>query len=509
MAAMNRSDTADLDPKPGAELNLDDDSLFAELDSEVMASDESGGGDLDFDFDLGGDATAADSGGGLEAEGSGSGGGAMDLDLGGDASSQAGSINLDDLELDVEESKPAEPAAGELDLGGEGRAAADFGDIDLELEGATPAAGGEAADELLDLEIDGEEAPASAGEAIDLDTLELGDESAEPLGEDMEALDLDLEGGGLESLDLGAVDSGLVDLEPEPAVESTLEPAGADLGLEELSVQPIELPEEPVFDLGAAPAGVPAAEAGAPGEFHAAEDIQLDEEPLHLELDEVAMESAGEIPGAETVETFELTEEAPVPLEPDMLAEPAIEFETAAATDIGAQSAREFVAVRDVQVDDDTLLELNLDDVEAGQITQEDEPVMAHQEPQAAAAMEETIPLTEQLEIPPEVGARAGRARIASLPREGIARAQPAMPERMLNSEILMAVSHQIAVQLGSLSLNGKELLEIGYGSVLPLDRAIGEPVDLVLDNKTIAQGEVVLINGKTLGVRIVALNKH
>jgi flagellar motor switch protein FliN len=478
-----------------------------------MASDESGGGDLDFDFDLGGDATAADSGGErdreLDAEGSGSGAGAMDLDLGGDDSGQAGLIDLDDLELDVEESKPAEPAAGELDLVGEGRTAADFGDIDLELEGATPAAGGEAGDELLDLEIGGEEAPAPAEEAIDLETLELGDESAEPLGEDMEALDLDLEGGGLEALDLGAVDSGLVDLEPEPAVETALEPAQADFGLDELSVQPIELPEEPVFDLGAAPAGVPAAEAGAPEEFHAAEDIQLDEEPLHLELDEVAMEPAGEIPGAETVETFELTEEAPVPLEPEMRAEPAIEFETAAATDLGAQPAQEFVAVRDVQVDDDTLLELNLDDVEAGQITQEDEPVMAYQEPQAAAAMEETIPLTEQLEIPPEVGARAERARVAPLPREGIARAQPAMPERMLNSEILMAVSHQVSVQLGSLSLNGKELLKIGYGSVLPLDRAIGEPVDLVLDNKTIAQGEVVLINGKTLGVRIVALNKH
>ncbi|MBI3197623.1 MAG: FliM/FliN family flagellar motor switch protein, partial [Rhodospirillales bacterium] len=50
---------------------------------------------------------------------------------------------------------------------------------------------------------------------------------------------------------------------------------------------------------------------------------------------------------------------------------------------------------------------------------------------------------------------------------------------------------------VNGVSLNGKELLDISYGSVLPLERVIGEPVDLVLENKTIAQAEVVLINGK------------
>ena len=43
----------------------------------------------------------------------------------------------------------------------------------------------------------------------------------------------------------------------------------------------------------------------------------------------------------------------------------------------------------------------------------------------------------------------------------------------LLGNDILMAVSHQISVQLGSLNLNGKELLDISYGSVLPLERAI------------------------------------
>jgi flagellar motor switch protein FliN/FliY len=61
---------------------------------------------------------------------------------------------------------------------------------------------------------------------------------------------------------------------------------------------------------------------------------------------------------------------------------------------------------------------------------------------------------------------------------------------------------------MGSVSLRGQDILDLNYGSVVPLDRSVGEPVDLVLEGRAIAQGEIVLINGKNLGVRIVAVNK-
>jgi flagellar motor switch/type III secretory pathway protein FliN len=50
--------------------------------------------------------------------------------------------------------------------------------------------------------------------------------------------------------------------------------------------------------------------------------------------------------------------------------------------------------------------------------------------------------------------------------------------------------------------------LNLSHGSVVPLNRAAGEPVDLTLDGKTIAQGEIVVINGRNLGVRIVSVSK-
>ena len=51
--------------------------------------------------------------------------------------------------------------------------------------------------------------------------------------------------------------------------------------------------------------------------------------------------------------------------------------------------------------------------------------------------------------------------------------------------------------------------LEEGQQAViLEFGRTVGEPVDLMLEGKAIAQGEIVLINGKNLGVRIVAVSK-
>ena len=77
-----------------------------------------------------------------------------------------------------------------------------------------------------------------------------------------------------------------------------------------------------------------------------------------------------------------------------------------------------------------------------------------------------------------------------------------------ISTEILLSIPHRVNVEMGSVAMNGKDILELDYGSVVPLDRGVGEPVSLVLEGKAIAQGEIVLINGKSLGVRIVAVSK-
>jgi flagellar motor switch protein FliN/FliY len=53
-----------------------------------------------------------------------------------------------------------------------------------------------------------------------------------------------------------------------------------------------------------------------------------------------------------------------------------------------------------------------------------------------------------------------------------------------------------------------QELLELTPGSVLELDKAVGEPVDIYVAGRLIAKGEVVVVLGERLGVRITELIK-
>jgi flagellar motor switch protein FliN len=62
-----------------------------------------------------------------------------------------------------------------------------------------------------------------------------------------------------------------------------------------------------------------------------------------------------------------------------------------------------------------------------------------------------------------------------------------------------------LTVSLGKQSLTIDELKNIGKGDVISLDKLAGEPCDLMVNNKIIAKGEVVVVNEK-YGIRITRL---
>ncbi|HHU75562.1 MAG TPA: flagellar motor switch protein FliN [Firmicutes bacterium] len=70
------------------------------------------------------------------------------------------------------------------------------------------------------------------------------------------------------------------------------------------------------------------------------------------------------------------------------------------------------------------------------------------------------------------------------------------------NLEIIMDFSLTLSVQLGKSSRNLKEVRGIRPGAVLELDRFISEPVDILINNRLIAQGEVVIV-GEHFGIKI------
>lgn len=73
------------------------------------------------------------------------------------------------------------------------------------------------------------------------------------------------------------------------------------------------------------------------------------------------------------------------------------------------------------------------------------------------------------------------------------------------NISMLMDVEMDVTIELGKADLSIKKILELAPGSVIELDRMAGEPVDLVVNNKVVAKGEVVVVD-ENFGIRIVSL---
>jgi flagellar motor switch protein FliN/FliY len=67
---------------------------------------------------------------------------------------------------------------------------------------------------------------------------------------------------------------------------------------------------------------------------------------------------------------------------------------------------------------------------------------------------------------------------------------------------LLLDVPLTVSVELGRKRLSIKDILDMVPGSLLELDRLAGEPVDLMVNGKLFARGEVVVID-ENFGVRI------
>ena len=70
----------------------------------------------------------------------------------------------------------------------------------------------------------------------------------------------------------------------------------------------------------------------------------------------------------------------------------------------------------------------------------------------------------------------------------------------------VLAMLHElpmpVAIELGRTSMSVQEVLALGRGSVIQLDRLAGEPIDVFVGDRRFAEGEVVII-GEQFGIRI------
>lgn len=82
---------------------------------------------------------------------------------------------------------------------------------------------------------------------------------------------------------------------------------------------------------------------------------------------------------------------------------------------------------------------------------------------------------------------------------------EPASTSEPRNIDLLMDVNLPISIELGRTKMPISDILTLGPGSVVELNKLAGEPVDLLVNYKIIAKGEVVVVD-ENFGVRVVQL---
>ncbi len=99
---------------------------------------------------------------------------------------------------------------------------------------------------------------------------------------------------------------------------------------------------------------------------------------------------------------------------------------------------------------------------------------------------------------PDPTAAAGAQAAFAELTDERRARGEVPL-------SMLLDLTLPVSIELGRTSLSVQEILQLGRGSVVQLDRLAGEPVDIYVGERLFAQGEVVVL-GEHFGVRITRI---
>ena len=118
---------------------------------------------------------------------------------------------------------------------------------------------------------------------------------------------------------------------------------------------------------------------------------------------------------------------------------------------------------------------------------------MQQQSAQAPKSMLEEY-AAELTPTPGELAATLGPAQ--RKPSGAEARKVPEeAPAAARNLEMVMRIPVTVKIVLGSATMPVASLMRLGRGAVIPLDRRIGEPVDVVVNGRIVARGEVVVVD--------------
>jgi len=96
--------------------------------------------------------------------------------------------------------------------------------------------------------------------------------------------------------------------------------------------------------------------------------------------------------------------------------------------------------------------------------------------------------------------------QLAELETEAAAAAEP-RPQNAKELEAVYDIPVQISAVLGRATMQVSQLLKLGRGAVVELDRKVGEAIDIYVNNRLVARGEVVVVDER-LGVTMTEIVK-
>ncbi len=97
----------------------------------------------------------------------------------------------------------------------------------------------------------------------------------------------------------------------------------------------------------------------------------------------------------------------------------------------------------------------------------------------------------------------------ADLPEGALtAIAGPPVPTPVRDLEAVYDIPVTVSAVLGKTTMQVSQLLKLGRGAVVELDRKLGEAIDIYVNNRLVARGEVVMVDDNRLGVTMTEIVK-
>ena len=84
----------------------------------------------------------------------------------------------------------------------------------------------------------------------------------------------------------------------------------------------------------------------------------------------------------------------------------------------------------------------------------------------------------------------------------GAAKGDDSGQKETCDLDLILDIPLDVSVELGKVKMLVNDLLQLGQGSIIGLEKGVGEPLEIYINNKLVARGEVVVVDEK-FGIRV------